>query len=208
MVGHLEPWGLRPRLRWARFLLPLLVALLATQLLVAAPLSRAAEAPTPAYIELDGRRVLEIRFAAGAQTPAQVAGRASQRLAELAANYSIQPEQIVLQEDPPYTTIGVMREGKFEPRLSVDDRNAARFQLSRQQLAQRYLEQIRAAIVRYRQTHRRSDWLRGAPWPCSPWVSTSCGCEARSPLTGAWSAGSTIPPMAGSGGCRWGGTSG
>jgi len=54
-----------------------------------------------------------------------------------------------------------MREGKFEPRLSVDDRNAARFQLSRQQLAQRYLEQIRAAIVRYRQTHRRSDWLRG-----------------------------------------------
>ena len=79
----------------------------------------------------------------------------------MAANYSIQPEQIVLQEDPPYTTIGVMRDGKFEPRLSVDDRNAARFQLSRQQLAQRYLEQIRAAIVRYRQTHRRSDWLRG-----------------------------------------------
>ncbi len=160
-MGHLEPWGLRPRPRWARFLLPLLVALLATQLLVAAPLIRAAEAPTPAYIELDGRRVLEIRVAAGAQTPAQLARLASQRLAELAANYSIQPEQIVLQEDPPYTTIGVMREGKFEPRLSVDDRNAARFQLSRQQLAQRYLEQIRAAIVRYRQTHRRSDWLRG-----------------------------------------------
>ena len=80
----------------------------------------------------------------------------------MAANYSIQPEQIVLQEDPPYTTIGVMRDGKFEPRLSVDDRNAARFQLSRQQLAQRYLEQIRVAIVRYRQTHRRADWLRGS----------------------------------------------
>ena len=160
-MGHLEPLGLRPRPRWARFLLPLLVALLATQLLVAAPLTRAAEAPSPAYIELDGRRVLEIRVAAGAQTPAQLARVASQRLAELAANYSIQPEQIVLQEDPPYTTIGVMREGKFEPRLSVDDRNAARFQLSRQQLAQRYLEQIRAAIVRYRQTHSRSDWLRG-----------------------------------------------
>ena len=160
-MGHLEPWGLRPRPRWARFLLPLLVALLATQLLVAAPLSLVAEAPPPAYIELDGRRVLEIRVAAGAQTPAQLARLASQRLAELAANYSIQPEQIVLQEDPPYTTIGVMRDGKFEPRLSVDDRNAARFQLSRQQLAQRYLEQIRAAIVRYRQTHRRSDWLRG-----------------------------------------------
>ena len=141
--------------------MPLLVALLATQLLVSAPLSRAADAPAPAYIELDGRRVLEIRVAAGAQTPAQLARLASQRLAELAANYSIEAEQIVLQEDPPYTTIGVMRDGKFEPRLSVDDRNAARFQLSRQQLAQRYLEQIRAAIVRYRQTHRRSDWLRG-----------------------------------------------
>ncbi len=96
-MGHLEPLGLRPRPRWARFLLPLLVALLATHLLVAAPLTRAAEAPSPAYIELDGRRVLEIRVAAGAQTPAQLARVASQRLAELAANYSIKPEQIVLQ---------------------------------------------------------------------------------------------------------------
>ena len=75
-MGHLEPWGLHPRLKWVRFLLPLLAALLASQLTVAAPLSRAAEAPTPAYIELDGRRVLEIRVAAGAQTPVQVAGRA------------------------------------------------------------------------------------------------------------------------------------
>jgi hypothetical protein len=47
--------------------------------------------------------------------------------------------------------------------IELDGRHAARFQLSRQQLAQRYLEQIRAAIVRYRQTHRRSDWVRGAP---------------------------------------------
>ncbi|MCP9907066.1 mechanosensitive ion channel [Cyanobium sp. BA5m-21] len=140
----------------------MLVALLATQLLVAAPLTRAADAPSPAFIKLDGRRVLEIRVAAGAQTPAQLARVASQRLAELAANDSIQPDQIVLQEDPPYTTIGVMRGEIFEPRLSVDDRNAARFQLSRQQLAQRYLEQIRAAIVRHRQTHRRLDWLRGS----------------------------------------------
>ena len=172
-MGHSKPWGFGSRPRWARFLLPLLAALLATQLLFVAPLTRAGDAPTPAsssaqkatpppaYIELDGRRVLEIRVAVGAQTPAQLAGRASQRLAELAATYSIQPEQIVLQEDPPYTTIGVMRGGMFEPALAVDDRNAARFQLSRQQLAQRYLEQIRAAIVRYRQTHRRSDWLRG-----------------------------------------------
>lgn len=105
--------------------------------------------------------MLEIRAGVGAQTPAQMARRGSQRLAELAANYSIEPAQIVVQEDPPYTTIGVMRGGVFEPRISVDDRNAARFQISRQQLAQRYVEQIRAAIVRYRQTHRRSDWLRG-----------------------------------------------
>ncbi|MCP9923578.1 mechanosensitive ion channel family protein, partial [Synechococcus lacustris Cruz CV12-2] len=96
--------------------MPLLVALLATQLLVAAPLTRAADAPSPAFIKLDGRRVLEIRVAAGTQTPAQLARVASQRLAELAANYSIQPEQIVLQEDPPYTTIGVMRGEIFEPR--------------------------------------------------------------------------------------------
>lgn len=170
-MGQSEPWVLRSR--WFRFLLPLLAALLAMQLLVAAPLARAVDAPTPvsvsaqkstpppAYIELDGRRVLEIRAGVGAQSPAQMARRGSQRLAELAANYSIEPTQIVVQEDPPYTTIGLMKGGVFEPRISVDDRNAARFQLSRQQLAQRYLEQIRAAIVRYRQTHRRSDWLRG-----------------------------------------------
>ncbi|WP_216909835.1 mechanosensitive ion channel domain-containing protein [Synechococcus sp. CCY 0621] len=153
--------------------MPLLAALLAAQLLASPPLVRAGaappeasaaaqNAPQPAFIELDGRRVLEIRAGVGAQTPAQMAQRGSQRLAELAANYSIEPGQIVVQEDPPYTTIGLMRGGAFEPRISVDDRNAARFQLSRQQLAQRYLEQIRAAIVRYRQTHRRSDWLRGA----------------------------------------------
>ncbi len=170
-MGQSEPWVLRSR--WFRCLLHLLAALLATQLLVAAPLARAGDAPTPAsasaqkatpppaYIELDGRRVLEIRAGVGAQSPAQMARRGSQRLAELAANYSIEPTQIVVQEDPPYTTIGLMKGGVFEPRISVDDRNAARFQLSRQQLAQRYLEQIRAAIVRYRQTHRRSDWLRG-----------------------------------------------
>ncbi len=165
-MGHSEPWGLRPRHRWAVFILPLLAALLAAQLLASPPLVRAGaaalkSAPKPAYIELDGRRVLEIRAGVGAQTPAQMARRGSQRLAELAANYSIEPGQIVVQEDPPYTTIGLMQGGAFEPRISVDDRNAARFQLSRQQLAQRYLEQIRAAIVRYRQTHRRSDWLRG-----------------------------------------------
>ncbi|WP_254957066.1 MULTISPECIES: mechanosensitive ion channel family protein [unclassified Cyanobium] len=165
-MGHPEPWGLRPRHRWAVFILPLLAALLAGQLLASPPLVRAGaaalkSAPQPAFIELDGRRVLEIRAGVGAQTPAQMARRGSQRLAELAANYSIEPGQIVVQEDPPYTTIGLMQGGVFEPRISVDDRNAARFQLSRQQLAQRYLEQIRAAIVRYRQTHRRSDWLRG-----------------------------------------------
>lgn len=160
-MGHSEPWGLRPRPRWARVILPLLAALLAAQLLVATPLVRAGESPPPAFIELDGRQVLEIRAGVGAQTPAQMARRGSQRLAELAGNYSIEPGQIVVQEDPPYTTIGRMQDGVFEPRISVDDRNAARFQLNRQQLAQRYLEQIRAAIVRYRQTHRRSDWLRG-----------------------------------------------
>jgi len=153
--------------------LSLLAALLAAQLLASPPLVRAnagppggpaaalKSAPQPAFIELDGRRVLEIRAGVGAQTPAQMARRGSQRLAELAGNYSIEPGQIFVQEDPPYTTIGLMQGGVFEPRISVDDRNAARFQLSRQQLAQRYLEQIRAAIVRYRQTHRRSDWLRG-----------------------------------------------
>ena len=157
-VGHSEPWVLRPRPRWAGFILSLLAALLAAQLLASPPLVRSdalKSAPQPAFTELDGRRVLEIRAGVGAQTPAQMARLGSQRLAELAGNYSIEPGQIVVQEDPPYSTIGLMQGGVFEPRISVDDRNAARFQLSRQQLAQRYLEQIRSAVVRYRQTNRR-----------------------------------------------------
>ncbi|MFY7696576.1 MAG: mechanosensitive ion channel family protein, partial [Cyanobium sp.] len=49
--------------------------------IMAAPAQKAAEGvPTPAWITLDGRKVLEVRVAAGAQTPQFVAERGSRIL--------------------------------------------------------------------------------------------------------------------------------
>ncbi|MCP9848865.1 mechanosensitive ion channel [Cyanobium sp. Morenito 9A2] len=121
----------------------------------------AAVAPPAGFVELEGRRVLEIRIAPGAQSPAGMARRGSRRLAALASDYSVDPDQFVVREDPPYTSVGLLRDGVFEPQIAVDDRNAARFGISRQQLAERYRQQIQAAIRRYRNSHRLSDWIRG-----------------------------------------------
>ncbi|MCT0224502.1 hypothetical protein [Synechococcus sp. CS-1328] len=115
----------------------------------------------PAFVTLDGRKVIEIRAAVGAQTPQQMARRGSQSLAQIASDYAISPDQLVVREAPPYPEIGLFRGGRFVAKVAVDERNASLFQLSRQELAQRYLEQIRASIKRYRSTHRRQDWLRG-----------------------------------------------
>ncbi len=125
-----------------------------------APATKAPEQP-PAFVTLDGRKVIEIRAAVGAQTPQQMARRGSQSLAQIASDYAISPDQLVLREAPPYTEIGLFRGGRFVIKLAVDERNANLFQQSRQELAQRYLEQIRASIKRYRSTHRGQDWLRG-----------------------------------------------
>ncbi|MCP9916595.1 mechanosensitive ion channel family protein [Cyanobium sp. ATX 6F1] len=162
------------RFGWGRRLRQLLAALLAAALAVAvvaalptalggaAPGNPAAAVGPPAgFVELEGRRVLEIRAAVGVQTPVEMARRGNRRLAALAADYSVDPAQLVIREDPPYTSIGLLRNGEFDPQIAVDDRNAARFGLSRQQLAERYLGQIRGAIERYRRTHRRQDWIRG-----------------------------------------------
>lgn len=121
----------------------------------------AAPASPPAWITLEGRRVLEIRSAAGAQTPAAVAARGSSRLRQLAQDNRVAAEQLVVREDPPYSMLGLEGPGgSFSPLLAVDDRAALAFGSGRQELAERYRDQLRAAIRHYRSTHTPGAWLR------------------------------------------------
>ncbi len=118
--------------------------------------------PEGLWLRLDGRKVLEIRSAAGAQTPTQMVERAAVELRRLADNPSIAPEQLEVREDPPYSMVGLVgANGRFTPRLAVDDRAGAAFQVSRQELALRYRDQLRGAIRQYRSTHNLESWLRG-----------------------------------------------
>ena len=119
------------------------------------------EAPVPAWVSLEGRPVIEIRSAVGAQTPAGVARRASDDLRAL-ADSPIAPEQLQVRELPPYTMIGLVGDdGRFHPRLALDDRAAAAFGLTRSELAVQYRDQLRGAIRQYRSSHTPLSWLRG-----------------------------------------------
>jgi len=150
-----------------------LLALLLTAFLTALPAMGAGTA-TPAapeassrprdqaWITLDGQRVLEVRVAAGAQTPEMVAARGSRTLAELARDESVDPDQLVVRDDPPYAMVGLLDpDGRFRPLLAVDDRAAKAFDLSRDQLATQYRDQLRGAIKQFRATHSLDAWLRG-----------------------------------------------
>ena len=118
--------------------------------------------PAPAWVTLDGRPVLEIRSAAGVNTPAVAARLASAALRDLAENSVIPPERLVVREDPPYSMVGVLAaDGRFEPRLAVDDRAAAAFGLTRQDVAEQYRDSLRGAIRQYRSSHSLASWLRG-----------------------------------------------
>lgn len=118
--------------------------------------------PATAWITLDGRKVLEVRVAAGAQTPQMAAERGSRVLEELARNPRIDPEQLVVKEEPPYFMVGLMAsDGRFLPQLAVDERAARAFDLSRQELAQHYRDQLRGAIKQYRSSHSLDAWLWG-----------------------------------------------
>ena len=69
---------------------------------------------------------------------------------------------MVLRQSPPFTLIGVDRPGEdFLQIGAVDDRMAACFAISRQELASRYLSSLKEAISRYRSLHTMESWLRG-----------------------------------------------
>ena len=115
----------------------------------------------PEWIRLDGRQVLEVRSAPGAQQVPVYARRGSETLQRWASDLAVQPDQIVVRDEPPYALIGVERGEVFTPALAVDDRSAACFQLSRQELAQRYRDNLRQALAAYRRDNTLGSWLRG-----------------------------------------------
>lgn len=124
--------------------------------------AKAGCAPTPSFIGLDGRRDLEIRRAPGAQKIGDYVRRSNLRLRQLAEDRSFGPDQIVVQEQPPFSMVGILKsDGRFTPELGVDDPAGACFGLSRQQLALRYRDELRRAISTYRGTHTPSAWLKG-----------------------------------------------
>ena len=153
---------------------------------VAAPAAGSAPAPPAVWVTLEGRPVLELRRVAGAQRPQEVAGRASARLRSLAEDRGIDPERLVVREDPPYAMIGLEAQGGFfQPLLAVDDRAAAAFGLERQALADRYRDQLRGAIRQYRSSHSLSAWLRGTALALAVlllyllWLRLQSGLNAR-----------------------------
>jgi len=117
--------------------------------------------PTSAWVSLDGRPVIEIRYATGAQTPEAMARRASQELRALAES-TVAPDRLQVREVPPYTMLGLVGDdGRFTPRLAVDDRAAQAFGLSRAELGDQYLDRLRGAIRQYRSSHTPLSWIRG-----------------------------------------------
>ena len=167
----LDPVGRRdhrgPLRTWGLVLGTLLLAIWLG--LSAAPAGALAPVPPPGarptatqWITLDGRRILELRSVAGAQSLESVANRGSALLQDLAQKGTVAPEQLVVQEDSPYSMIGVLdATGHFKPYMAVDDRAGRAFDISRQELAELYRDQLRGAIRQYRSTHSLSSWLRG-----------------------------------------------
>jgi hypothetical protein len=152
----------KPRPSCAWLVIGLLIAWLAVGPL-GPPAGMAAEAPEGAWVTLDGQRVLEIRIAAGAATPAETAGRAGRELRQLADDRAVNPDALVVVEDPPYWMVALRQaDGSLTPKLGVDGRAARRFGLSQQALALRYRDQIRSAIRTYRSRHSLGNWLRGS----------------------------------------------
>ena len=119
-------------------------------------------ATKPGLIRLDGQRVLEIRLAPGAQTIYDYTRRAEARLLELAEDPATDPARFAVRNDPPYALVGLeQRDGTFLAEIAVDSRSASCFGLSQQQLAERYRDQLRKAIVQFRRRHSLKAWLKG-----------------------------------------------
>jgi small-conductance mechanosensitive channel len=119
-------------------------------------------ATPPGVVRLDGRPVLEIRRAPAAQKLENYIKRGEARLLQLAEDPTIDPARLVVRDDPPYSLVGLEGpDGSLAPEMGVDARSADCFGLTREQLALRYRDQLRAAIRQYRSRHNLGAWLKG-----------------------------------------------
>lgn len=126
------------------------------------PLAKEGCTSAPGFISLEGRRVLEVRRAPGAQKLEGYVERGSNRLRQLAEDRTFEASAIVVREEAPYSLVGIQKaDGSFSPELAVDDRAGACFGLTRQALALRYRDNMRRAIRTYRKSHTFSAWLQG-----------------------------------------------
>jgi len=122
----------------------------------------AKDAPTSNWVMLDGQRVIEIKVAAGAQNPAELARRLSLALKRLANDNTRSADQLVVVEQPPYWMVAEQQaDGRIVPGLAVDERAAQRFGISQQELAEQYRDRLRAAVQQYRSRRNPEAWLRG-----------------------------------------------
>jgi small-conductance mechanosensitive channel len=123
----------------------------------------AADRHPAAWVELDGQRVMEVRVAAGAQEPSDVVRRINRALLRIAEDSSITPQQVGVEEQPPYWMVTVREaKGRSVAQLAVDERAARSFGITQRALAERYRDQIQTAIRRYRTQHSLEAWIRGA----------------------------------------------
>ncbi|WP_225867602.1 mechanosensitive ion channel family protein [Cyanobium sp. NIES-981] len=121
-------------------------------------------APTAsaAWVTLDGQKVVEIKQAAGAQSPEEVAKRISAHLNRLVRNPRFRADQVVVREEPPYSMVGLLNfEGKFIPGLAVDERAAKAAGTTREVLAMRYRDAVRKAVQAYDDRNRLRNWIVG-----------------------------------------------
>lgn len=127
----------------------------------AAPEAQQCATP-PGVVRLDGRPVLEISRAPAAQKLENYLKRGEARLLQIAEDPTIDPARLVVRDDPPYSLVGLEgADGSFNPEMGVDARSADCFGLTREQLALRYRDQMRAAIRQYRSRHNLGAWLKG-----------------------------------------------
>lgn len=129
-------------------------------LLLVLPLG--AGAAPAAWVELDDQPVLEIRVAAGAQSPADLAGRLNRLLRDAASDPAVSPADLTVSHDPPYwQVVQRLPSGRSRPWVAVDERAARSFGVPQQQLAELYRDKLQAAISQYRIRNHPRIWLLG-----------------------------------------------
>ena len=112
-------------------------------------------------IALAGEPVLEVRRPPAGESLRSYGERQDEALLEIAKDHALQPSRLQRWEDEPFSIIGFKSPG-LEPRavIAVDDKQARCFELSREELASRYLTALQLAIRQYRVNHSLTSWLK------------------------------------------------